>query len=80
MALAGLMHMGLLVVGVLFLAIAYASWHNSSHFAYMMAWFLGAGNLAYMIGNGVSEEVLYIWAMIAGLAIVGVLRDRLKSS
>jgi len=72
--------MGLLTVGVLFLAIAYASWQSGSHLAYMMVWFLGAGNLAYMIGNGFSEEVGYIWVMIAGLAFVGFLRDRLKSN
>jgi hypothetical protein len=72
--------MGFLIIGVLFLAIACASWHNGSYFAYMMAWFLGAGNLAYMIGNGLSEEVGYIWVLIAGLAFVGFLRDRLKSN
>ena len=72
--------MSYLTIGVLFLAIAYASWHNGSHTAYMMVWFLGAGNLAYMIGNGFSEEVGYIWIMIAGLAFVGFLRDRLKSN
>jgi hypothetical protein len=69
-----------LTIGVLFLAIAYASWHNGSHTAYIMAWFLGAGNLAYMIGNGFSEEVAYVWVLIAGLAFVGLLRDRLKSN
>lgn len=60
----------------LFIAIAYASWRGGSHLAYIMAWFMGAGNLAYMIGNGLNEEVLYIWVLIAALAFVGVLRDR----
>jgi len=60
----------------LFIAIAYASWRSGPHLAYIMAWFLGAGNLAYMIGNGLSADVLCIWAMIAALALVGLLRDR----
>jgi hypothetical protein len=67
-----------LAIGVLFIAIAYVSWRSGSHLAYMMVWFVGAGNLAYMIGNGLGEEVWYIWVLIAGLAFVGFLRDRLK--
>ena len=68
----------MLFIVFLFIAIAYASWRGGSHLAYMMAWFIGAGNLAYMIGNGLEEEVWYIWALIAGLLLVGFLRDRLK--
>jgi len=70
--------MGFLII--LFIAIAYVSWQSGSHLAYMMVWFLAAGNLAYMVGNGLSEEVGYIWVMIAGLVFVGFLRDRLKSN
>jgi hypothetical protein len=68
----------MLFIVFLFIAIAYVSWQSGSHLACMMVWFLGAGNLAYMIGNGLSEEVWYIWVLIAGLAVVGFLRDRLK--
>ena len=68
----------MLFIVVLFIAIAYASWRSGPHLAYIMAWFFGAGNLAYMVGNGLSEEVLYIWVLIVALAFVGVLRDRLK--
>jgi len=46
--------MGFLII--LFIAIAYVSWQSGSHVAYMMVWFLGAGNLAYMIGNAVSAR------------------------
>jgi hypothetical protein len=67
----------MLFVVFLFIAVAYASWRGGSRLAYMMAWFFGAGNLAYMIGNGLEKEVWYIWALIAGLLLVGRLRDRL---
>jgi hypothetical protein len=70
--------MSFLTIGALFLAIAYAAWRNGSHFAYMMAAFIGAGNLFYMIGNGLAQEVWYVWAMTAGLLLVGYLRDPKK--
>ena len=70
--------MDILFVGVLFIAISYASWQNGSHLAYIMAWFVGAGALAYTVGNGLKEAWL-IWAFTAGLILVGLLRDRLKS-
>jgi hypothetical protein len=68
----------MLFIVFLFIAIAYASWRGGSHLAYMMAWFIGAGNLAYVIGNGLEKEVWYTWALIAGLLLVGLLRDRTK--
>jgi hypothetical protein len=70
--------MSFLTIGALFLAIAYAAWQNGSHLAYIMAWFVGAGALAYTVGNGLKEAWL-IWAFTAGLILVGFLRDRLKS-
>jgi hypothetical protein len=70
--------MAVFIIVLLFIAIAYASWRGGSYLAYMMAWFIGAGNLAYMIGNGIEEEVWYVWALTAGLLLVGFLRDRLK--
>jgi hypothetical protein len=60
----------------LFIAIAYASWQAGSHLAYMMAAFIGVGNLAYMIGNGLEKEVWYVWVLIAGLLLVGYLREQ----
>jgi hypothetical protein len=43
----------------LFIAVAYASWRGGSHLAYMMAWFIGASNLAYIIGNGLAKFGIY---------------------
>jgi hypothetical protein len=62
----------------LFIAIAYASWHGNFYLAYMMAAFIGSGNLLYMIGNGLEKEVWYVWALTAGLLLVGFLREPKK--
>jgi hypothetical protein len=67
--------MGLFLV-FLFIAIAYASWQAGSHLAYIMASFIGAGNVAYMIGNGLEKEVWYVWVFVGGLLIVGYLREQ----
>lgn len=46
----------------------------NSPFLYMMAWFMGVGAAAYTIGNGL-RAAWPIWAVTAGLALVGYLQD-----
>ena len=70
--------MGYLTIGLLFLAVAYAVWQAGPELAYIMAWFFGAGALAYTIGNGLTEAWT-MWTFTVGLILVGFLRDRLKS-
>jgi hypothetical protein len=67
--------MDIFIIVFIFIAIAYASWRKNYYLAYMMAAFIGVGNLLYMVGNGLGKEVWYIWAGVAGLLIVGYLRD-----
>jgi hypothetical protein len=63
---------------VLFLAIAWTSWRVGSMCAYISAWFIGAGSLAYTFVNGFLQDTWYMWALTAGLFLTGYLRDRVK--
>jgi hypothetical protein len=41
---------------------------------------MGVGELLYTLENGFDPEVGYAFAGIAGLFLIGFLRDRLKSN
>lgn len=64
-----------IIAVILFVAIAATAWHVGSFVAYVMAAFIGVGELLYVMVNGFQGEAWYALAGAAGLVLVGFLRD-----